>query len=334
MTRRLRFLFLIAVLLTALFPAGPVLAQNAGPVTEVQDIRANRSNYLNEVVTVEGEIAQYENDKATTSYYTLKGRYGSTISVRTSQSKPEPFARYSVTGVVSEGTVAGVRGKTLYLDEKSRRRVLTAEEIEAKRQANDANQERIIAETMLDSIKRKNALWIYGLGGLIILLIGAIVTVSMRKRKNDIGSAGIPLSAQEAPPPRDATITETKTIKVYNPPPGTLKVLPGRFTVKEGLKGIPELRFYKQSGQVETEITFGRENGEPYKHIQLKSPTVSSKQAKLVFNNGQYTLINYASAASNPTKVNGKALDINGAAILQHGDVIAMGEVILEYSAK
>ena len=340
MTRRL--LFLIAVLFPALFPARPVLAQIEGPVTEVQDIRANRAKYLNEVVTVEGEIAQYENDKATTSYYTLKGRYGSTISVRTSQSKPEPFARYSVTGVVSEGTVPGVRGKGLYLDEKSRRRVLTTEEVEAKRQAEQARieadkaeQKRIVAEKEAARLRRQKAFWTYGLGGLAVLLIAAIVAV-MRKRKNNDKESGGTIDEKSGGTTDEksgGTTIETTTIKIFTPPPGTLKVLPGRLIVKEGLNGIPELRFYKQSGQVETEITFGRESGQPYRHIQLKSPTVSSKQAKLVFSNGQYTLINYASAASNPTTVNGKALGVNNAVTLHHGDVITMGEVILEYSA-
>ena len=227
---------------------------------------------------------------------------------------------------------------------------MTTEEVEAKRQAEQARieadkaeQKRIVAEKVAARLRRQKALWTYGLGGLAVLLIAAIVAV-MRKRKNNDKESGGTIDEKSGGTTDEksggttdeksgGTTIETTTIKIFTPPPGTLKVLPGRLIVKEGLNGIPELRFYKQSGQVETEITFGRESGQPYRHIQLKSPTVSSKQAKLVFNNGQYTLINYASAASNPTTVNGKALEVNNAVTLHHGDVITMGEVILEYSA-
>ena len=137
-----RLLTFIAVLLSTQFLTGPVLAQNEVMV-DVRDIKANPATYLNEVVTVEGEVAQYENDKAATHFYTLKGQYGGAISVRTSQSEPEPFARYSVTGVVSEGTIPGMRGKTLYLSEINRRRILTAEEVEVKRQSEQENEKEL-----------------------------------------------------------------------------------------------------------------------------------------------------------------------------------------------
>ena len=298
-----RFLTLIAVLLPLLFLSGPALAQKDGKL-DVRDIKANPATYLNEVVTVEGEVAQYENDETTTAFYTLKGRYGNTISVRTDQSKPKPFEAYIVTGVLSEGYVPGMADNTLYISETSRTKVGGPPPPPPPRETD----------------------WlIYIFGGLIVLLIGAIVAVSVRKRN---GSGGETIKLENG-----GKTIKTEEVTISYPPPGTLKVLPGRLIVKEGLTGIPELRFYKQSGQVETEITFGRESGQPYRHIQLKSPTVSGKQAKLVFNNGQYTLINYAPASSNPTTVNGKPMGVNSAVTLHHGDVITMGEVTLEYSA-
>lgn len=335
---------LLALMLLTLPLASPAWGQSVCEEINVKDIirdarkpelqRVCRNVGLNEKITVSGLIAQYENDQQTTAFYTLKGNYGRTISVRTSSSKPEPNDRYSITGTISEGTVPGFTGKTLYISEENRQLILS--ETVSNRINNAENRaadaEIRLNETTAEFIKEKKEkdLFIYGLIGLIVLLFGATVAiVATRNRREPALSPGPSLPTA----PEPVKVTETETVVMHHAPPGTLKVLPGRLIIKEGLNGIPELRFYKQSGQVETEITFGRESGQPYRHIQLKSATVSGKQAKLVFSNGQYTLINYASASSNPTTVNGTALGVNESALLNNGDVITMGEVILQYSA-
>lgn len=128
-------------------------------------------------------------------------------------------------------------------------------------------------------------------------------------------------------------LVEGRTIKMHRPVKDqTVKVLPGRFKVVDGLDDIPELRFFMPRGRRTAEITFGRATGRPYEHIQLKPRTVSSRQAKLVFDGGQYTLVNHASKESNPTHVNGRELDEGEAITLKAGDRITMGEVEFEYS--
>ena len=62
--------------------------------------------------------------------------------------------------------------------------------------------------------------------------------------------------------------------------------------------------------------------------------TVSRKQAKIIFADGQYTIINYAPESSNPTELNGRHLAVNESQVLKDGDKISMGEVTLLYHAQ
>lgn len=125
-----------------------------------------------------------------------------------------------------------------------------------------------------------------------------------------------------------------KTIKFHRPAnEQTVKVLPGRFRVVNGLADLPEVRFFAPRGRQTAEISFGRATGRPYEHIQLTPRTVSSRQAKLVFDGGRYTLVNHASRDSNPTHVNGRELTEGESVPLTDGDHITMGEVEFQYQA-
>jgi hypothetical protein len=56
---------------------------------------------------------------------------------------------------------------------------------------------------------------------------------------------------------------------------------------------------------------------------------VSSRQAKVSFDNGATQLTNFASADSNPTRVNGRDLAVNESVPLSENDRVQMGEVSL-----
>lgn len=201
--------------------------------------------------------------------------------------------------------------------------------------------------------------WPYALlGGLLLAAVGLVM--AMRRRSGSdldqtrtmlsTGSnyppAGRPPVAAAAPagaPPSsiDALLAESVpvtdaggTIKLYRPKDvGTVKVLPGRLKVASGLEGIPEIRFFMARGRSTTEITFGRSSGTPYEHVELTPRTVSAKQARLIFDGGQYTLVNLAARESNPTQINGREMAPEERVVLTDGDRIAMGEVEFVYSA-
>ena len=117
------------------------------------------------------------------------------------------------------------------------------------------------------------------------------------------------------------------------PPPGPpadapLEALPGRFVVDEDDRPT-EIRIFKTYPGERVETTIGRDPGPPYRHIQLLSPSVAGKHAKLVFDRGNYSLINYARA--NPSRVNGEELEENASRRLVDNDRIEIGDVVLVY---
>ena len=131
------------------------------------------------------------------------------------------------------------------------------------------------------------------------------------------------------------------SIRFWRPADGTLQFLPGRLEIAAGRDAGQEIRFVRTGGPDGTCITFGRADGPPYRHVQLREPTVSRSHARMVLeqpgsgsrdaspNQGRWRLENLSS--TNPVVINGRSLDANGGAMasvmLSEGDRIEMGEV-------
>ena len=135
------------------------------------------------------------------------------------------------------------------------------------------------------------------------------------------------------------------SVRYWRPADGTLQFLPGRLEIAAGRDAGQEIRFVSTAGPDGTCITFGRAEGPPYRHVQLREPTVSRSHARLVLetagsptgdqrgstssNTGRWRLENLSS--TNPVVVNGRPLDSMGdsmsSVVLSDGDRIEMGEV-------
>ena len=109
---------------------------------------------------------------------------------------------------------------------------------------------------------------------------------------------------------------------------GTLKILPGRFIIDDGENPV-ELRIFRTTGADRVETTIGRDGGPPYRHVQLKPLSVSGRHAKLVFENGIYTIINYS--RTNPTAINGDPLPEGASRRLVDEDRIEIGEGLMVF---
>ena len=134
-------------------------------------------------------------------------------------------------------------------------------------------------------------------------------------------------------------------VRYWRPADGTLQFLPGRLEIAAGRDAGQEIRFVRTAGPDGTCVTFGRAEGPPYRHVQLREPTVSRAHARMVLetslspndasrgtttaNPGRWRLENLSS--TNPVVVNGRALESGGAPLasmlLSDGDRIEMGEV-------
>jgi hypothetical protein len=138
---------------------------------------------------------------------------------------------------------------------------------------------------------------------------------------------------------------EGASVRYWRVADGTLQFLPGRLEIAAGRDAGHEIRFVRTAGPDGTCITFGRAEGPPYRHVQLREPTVSRAHARMVLDVatspngdsggsmpskvGRWRLENLSS--TNPVVVNGRALDSKGEALasvlLDDGDRIEMGEV-------
>lgn len=119
---------------------------------------------------------------------------------------------------------------------------------------------------------------------------------------------------------------EAGHVSFEEPPEGTLQLLPGRLEIQSGTGHGREIRFVRVPG-TQPEITFGRSEGPPYRHVQLDSPTVSRQHARLCFQEGRWLVRNESS--TNPTLLNGALVDgTEETSVLQDGDRIEMGEVV------
>jgi hypothetical protein len=109
-----------------------------------------------------------------------------------------------------------------------------------------------------------------------------------------------------------------------------LQLLPGRLELIDGAGIEPEIRFFRVSSLEVPEITFGRSDGPPYRHIQLPASTVSRLHARLRFTDRQWRISNLSSM--NPVTVND--LELGGSdeeRPLEEGDRIRIGDYLFRY---
>lgn len=169
------------------------------------------------------------------------------------------------------------------------------------------------------------------------------------------GLAAAPVRAPLRPPPRASAppraprksaapaVSESATDEARWAPPverdpaGTIQFLPGRLEVLQGrtMEG-QEIRFVRpERAGDRAVVTFGRGDGAPYRHVQLKVPTVSRLHARMALEPGSdaWTLENLSS--TNPVALNGVDLAADASPVaLADGDRIEMGEIVFVFRAR
>jgi membrane protein implicated in regulation of membrane protease activity len=129
----------------------------------------------------------------------------------------------------------------------------------------------------------------------------------------------------DAPP---SGLFDGQTIRFHVPVDGTLQLLPGRLELVAGPDSGQIIRFVRNDD--DPKITFGRSDGPPYRHVQLRVPTVSRRHAQMRLDGTRWNIVNMST--TNPLVVNGEEV-ANGARgrTLRDGDRIEMGELIFVY---
>ena len=168
---------------------------------------------------------------------------------------------------------------------------------------------------------------------------GGVSTLT-RPQRGDLPEPPADHYAENAGEAVDAT-----SVRYWRAADGTLQFLPGRLLIAAGRDAGHEIRFVRTAGPEGTRVTFGRAEGAPYRHVQLREPTVSRVHARMslvqpgmngsppsgsIGGAGSRWLLQNLSS-TNPVVVNGAPLEAEGgvrsSVILSDGDRIEMGEV-------
>lgn len=320
MKKSILFLTLFALCATGVLPA---------PFdVRIKQILDPPYKYAGEIIRLEGKVIQFTEIKtASTRIYILQDDWGGKIEIITNNATlPEVGHRYLVTGMLFVENPDKEKPEIKIIE--------TSREIPPIERQGDTTQ-----WTGTTTPDKKNEYWLKLMFGIaaVFLVVIAFLSVLMLNRKKE----GFTSSSSSNPGftdsglgsfPEPSSFIEDSSIKFAAPPDVTLILCPGRLEIIDGCDKHKNIKFFKPKNKEETEFTFGREVGEPYIHIQLKSPTVSAKQAKIMWTNGRYMLLNYST--TNPTKVNDKILKKGQSVILDDYSTIEMGEIILKFHDK
>jgi hypothetical protein len=128
------------------------------------------------------------------------------------------------------------------------------------------------------------------------------------------------------------TQVEGHLLRFSVPQEGTLQFLPGRLEILNGLDAGREVRFVRAPGPDGLQVTFGRNEGPAYRHVQLREGTVSRSHARMALREGDWHLTNLSS--TNPVVLNEHILSPGEERLLADGDRIEMGEVVFGFRSR
>ncbi len=125
---------------------------------------------------------------------------------------------------------------------------------------------------------------------------------------------------------------ERRQVQFELPTDGTLQFLPGRLELSSGPDQGREIRFVHLAGPNGAEFTFGRSQGERYRHIQLNDQTVSRLHARMRYHEGRWYLVSLSQ--TNPVIQSGRELAVGEERVLDDGDRIEFGEVLCTFKSR
>lgn len=307
--KKLSILLLIGIVVSTsfLFSEGSI---------SIDELKNNfKSKYKGEKVTLVGWVtAEKRVDTVSIKSYYLRDRFASLIQIRTDEELPEINTKIKLDGIALEDPEFG----DIYIQELKR--------FVEKREEEDA------------PIVSKENKWIPYLIAIIIVVFVALVVLiiwmnkiqkePMKEEKREKGREEIKEKVE-----RDLEVEEVaeyNTVKVYK----TVKALPGKLAIlREGKETDP---FHLTDSTGKGEIPIGRESPDIKEGIRIidKSNTMSRRQAKILYRNKKFYLLNIAGEEVNPTIVNGKELEKGEEVELNLGDIMEMGNVKLKLISK
>ena len=303
-------------------------------VVQVKSLLQTPSEYVNRVVDVEGVVDRWiekaENDKA--GFYVLKDNFGDSIKVQTIEPNP-PVGQYcKITGLLSKGP----RRNDFYI--QSRNIILLAKEADKPYEKSIEKPQPVEVdkqpsqEGFLEKIRRFTGSIYSVLVYVALFMLAVAIIVVLLKRH--YGSP-MPLESPTMSGDDAKTIRIDLEGKIVSGPDideKTQKLLIGYFEVTDGMEAAKGQRLYipglfTMIGREER----GKDKSKGWITFPSDHSTVSRHQADLIFEEGNYVIVNHATV--NSTVVNGKALGDGKKIRIKDGDQISFGNIELTFRA-
>ena len=130
-----------------------------------------------------------------------------------------------------------------------------------------------------------------------------------------------------------AEVVHGTALRFHRPADGTLQFANGHLEVVGGPDAGHEVRFVQPGPGESADITFGRKEGPPYRHVQLLEPTVSRTHARISRDGERWRLTNLS--RTNPVVVNGTSMDgVQASQLLEDTDLVEMGALLFRFHAR
>jgi hypothetical protein len=126
-------------------------------------------------------------------------------------------------------------------------------------------------------------------------------------------------------------VTEGDIVRFARPSDRSLQWLPGSLDVLNGPDVGRTIRFVHVPHTEDDVISFGRSSGPAYRHVQLRDGLVNRRHARLVYEDGQWLIINLSE--ERPVLRNDTPLPVEHAQSLQDGDRLTMGATLFRFRA-
>jgi hypothetical protein len=325
MKRVIQFLAILTLFALAALPAPRDV--------RIKQILERPYDLARETVRISGKVIKFAEAKAETSMaYWLRDNFGDQIKIITvKENYPEYEQRYLVTGMVFIDNT----------DEKNPEIIISENSRQILEEGRQGNTYTSSGQNPPGKTNGNLVNLLVAIAGVILLIIAILAFFMISSRYKGgltplTPTGSTPLSGLPGSPPQGypepSEYIEDNALRMAAPPKGTLKMLTGHLEIVGGGDKQNKIFFYRHPSREETEFILGSDPGTPYINIQLKSPGVSRKQAKILWTNGKYMLINYST--TNPTKVEDKELAKDESVILKENDTIQMGPITLKFHEK